>query len=213
MYSKATAAVWWPIQFSLFILDLESQVRKLQFFHTFSVILKLSNYRKCMGKSRLSKNWSRTSLHSRFCVLFLWTRKLLFSKRKHRIYEFRKKYRTLNSNKNLRISRHLALITHDARLVPSRYLSFFWVERRLGIRLRRARAFWLGRKTQKFSGTNQKWERRRPFGTGLIRHCPQGLFSPFFTFLRAIFSRPFRLSLAPTICPWVSEDGTPLLVC
>ena len=25
-------------------------------------------------------------------------------------------------------------------------------------------------------------------------------------FLRAIFSRSFRLSLAPTICPWVSED-------
>ena len=65
---------------------------------------------------------------------------------------------------------------------------------------------WLGRKTQKFSGTNQKSERRRPFGTGLVRHCPQGLFPPFFTFLRAIFSRPFRLSLAPTICPWVSED-------
>ena len=34
----------------------------------------------------------------------------------------------------------------------------------------------------------------------------QGIFSPFFTFFRAIFSRPFRLSLAPTICPWVSED-------
>ena len=33
-------------------------------------------------------------------------------------------------------------------------------------------------------------------------------FSPFFTFLRAIFSSPFRLSLAPTICPWVSEDGS-----
>ena len=35
-----------------------------------------------------------------------------------------------------------------------------------------------------------------------------------FTFLRAIFSRPFRLSLAPTICPWVPEDDlktTPLL--
>ena len=31
--------------------------------------------------------------------------------------------------------------------------------------------------------------------------------SPFFTFLRAIFSRPFRLSLAPAIFPWVSEDG------
>ena len=44
-------------------------------------------------------------------------------------------------------------------------------------------------------------------GTGLVRHCPQGLFSPFFTFLRAIFSRPFRPSLAPTICPWVSEDA------
>ena len=42
---------------------------------------------------------------------------------------------------------------------------------------------------------------------GQIRHCPQGLFSLFFTFLRAIFFRPFRLSLAPTICPWVSEDG------
>ena len=32
--------------------------------------------------------------------------------------------------------------------------------------------------------------------------------SPSFSFLRAIFFRPFRLSLAPTICPWVSEDGS-----
>ena len=63
----------------------------------------------------------------------------------------------------------------------------------------------LGRKTQTFSGTNQKAERRRPSGTGLVRHCPQGLFSPFFTFLRVIFFRPFRLSLALTICPWVSD--------
>ena len=55
---------------------------------------------------------------------------------------------------------------------------------------------------------NQKPEWRRPFWTGLVRHCPQGLFSPFFSFLRAIFFRPFRLSLAPTICPWVSEDGS-----
>ena len=47
----------------------------------------------------------------------------------------------------------------------------------------RRSAFWSGGKTQKFSGTNQKSERRRPFGTGLVRHCPQGLFSPFFTFL------------------------------
>ena len=54
---------------------------------------------------------------------------------------------------------------------------------------------------------NQKAEQWWPFGTGLVRHCPQGLFSPFFTFLRAIFFRSFRLSLAPTICPWVSEDA------
>ena len=71
---------------------------------------------------------------------------------------------------------------------------------------RRRSAFWLGRKTQKFSGTNQKPERRRPFGTGLVRHCPQGLFSSFFTFLCAIFFHPFRFYLALTICPWVSED-------
>ena len=71
---------------------------------------------------------------------------------------------------------------------------------------RRPSAFWLGRKTQKFSGTNQKSEWRRPFETGLVRHCPQGLFLPFFTFLCTLFFRPFRLSLAPTICAWVSED-------
>ena len=61
--------------------------------------------------------------------------------------------------------------------------------------------------TYQFSGTNQKPERRRPFGTGLVRHCPQGLFPPFFTFLRALFFRPFRLSLVPFIRPWVSEDA------
>ena len=31
--------------------------------------------------------------------------------------------------------------------------------------------------------------------------------TPFFTFLRGTFFRPFRLSVAPFICPWVSEDG------
>ena len=77
---------------------------------------------------------------------------------------------------------------------------------------RRCSAFLLGRKTQTFSGTNQKPERRRPFGTCLVRHCPQGLFSPFFIFLCAIFSRSFRLSLAPTICPWVSEDESVLVL-
>ena len=64
---------------------------------------------------------------------------------------------------------------------------------------------------QKFSGTNQKPERPQQFGTGLVRHYPQGLFSLFFSFLRAIFFRLFRLSLAPTICPWVSEDDAHLL--
>ena len=54
----------------------------------------------------------------------------------------------------------------------------------------------------KFSGTNQKPERRRPFGTGLVRHCPQGLFSPFFTFLRAIyFSASLDFSLSPLSAP------------
>ena len=47
----------------------------------------------------------------------------------------------------------------------------------------------------KFSGTNQKPERRRPFGTGLVRQCPQGLFSPFFTFLGAIYF-PARLDFS-----------------
>ena len=47
-------------------------------------------------------------------------------------------------------------------------------------------------------------------GTGLVKHCQQGLFSPFLTFVGAIFFRPFRLSLAPTICPWVCEDAMEL---
>ena len=36
-------------------------------------IRRYQNYRTCMEKLRFSKNWSRTSLHSRFIVLFLWT--------------------------------------------------------------------------------------------------------------------------------------------
>ena len=50
------------------------------------------------------------------------------------------------------------------------------------------------------------WPRGIMSNQHLVRHCPQGLFLPFFTFLRAIFPPPFRLSLALTICPWVSED-------
>ena len=54
---------------------------------------------------------------------------------------------------------------------------------------------------------HQQEARTAAFGIGLVRPCPQGLFSPFFTFLRAIFFHSFRVSLAPTICSWVSEDG------
>ena len=72
---------------------------------------------------------------------------------------------------------------------------------------RRRSGFRLVPEKHKFSGTNQKPERRRQFGTGLVRHCPQGLFWPFFTFLLCHIFPPVRLSLAPTICLWVSEDG------
>ena len=72
---------------------------------------------------------------------------------------------------------------------------------------RRRSNFWLVRGNFCVFLPNQEAERRRPFGTGLVSHCAQGLFSPFFTFLRAIFFRPFRLSLALTICPWVYEGG------
>ena len=59
-----------------------------------------------------------------------------------------------------------------------------------------------------FSGTNQKPERRRPFGTGLVRHCPQGLFSPFFTFLRAIyFSARLDFFSSP-----LSAPGSPRMI-
>ena len=73
---------------------------------------------------------------------------------------------------------------------------------------RRFSGSWLVPENLCFSCTNQKPEWRRPFGTGLVRYCSRGLFSPFFTFLRAKFFRPFRLSLVPTICPWVSEDDS-----
>ena len=72
---------------------------------------------------------------------------------------------------------------------------------------RRCSGFWLVPENVCVFVPNQKPERRRPFRTGVVRYCPLGLFSPFFTFLLAIFFRPFRLSLAPTICSWVSEDG------
>ena len=43
------------------------------------------------------------------------------------------------------------------------------------------------KKKQRFFDTNQKPERLRPFGTGPVRLCPQGLLVSFFTFLRRIF--------------------------
>ena len=52
-------------------------------------------------------------------------------------------------------------------------------------------------------------ERRRPFGTGLVRHCPQGLFSPFFTFLRAIY---FFARLDFSSSP-LSAPGSPRMPC
>ena len=69
---------------------------------------------------------------------------------------------------------------------------------------RRRSAFWLGRKAQKFSGTNQKAERQRPFGTGLVRHCLQGLFSPFFTFLL-----PYSSARLDFPSPPLSAPGSP----
>ena len=62
-----------------------------------------------------------------------------------------------------------------------------------------------------FSGTNQKPERRRPFRTGLVRHCPQGLFSPFFTFLRALFFGRLDFSSPPLSAPGSPRIGIRLL--
>ena len=96
-----------------------SVFRKPWFSHTFSVIRQYQNYRKCMEKLRFSKNWSQTSLHSRFCVLFLWTRKSLISKRKHQNNIWiQEELAGFDSNTNLLIiiSHHLALITHDATM-------------------------------------------------------------------------------------------------
>ena len=56
------------------------------------------------------------------------------------------------------------------------------------------------------SGGEGKSKRAGKYGTKKSKERREELFSPFFTFLRATFFRPFRLSLDPTICPWVSED-------
>ena len=57
------------------------------------------------------------------------------------------------------------------------------------------------------SGGRGKTKRAGKNGAKKSKERREELFSQFFTFLRAIFFRLFSLSLAPTICPWVSEDG------
>ena len=73
---------------------------------------------------------------------------------------------------------------------------------------RRHSGFRLVPEKHKFSGTNQEPEKRRPFGTGLVYIVPRASSRrSLLFFVPYIFFRPFRLSLAPFICPWVSDDG------
>ena len=60
------------------------------------------------------------------------------------------------------------------------------------------------------SGGEESLNRRENMAQKKSKERPEELFSLFFTFLRALFSRPFRISLAPTICAWISEDGRDL---
>ena len=60
------------------------------------------------------------------------------------------------------------------------------------------------------SGGEESLNRRENMAQKKSKERPEELFSLFFTFLRALFFRPFRLSLAPTICAWISEDGRDL---
>ena len=66
---------------------------------------------------------------------------------------------------------------------------------------RRRSAFLLGRKTQTFSGTNQKPERRRPFGTGLVRHCPRGSSCRLLLFFVPYFSNHLDFPSPPLSAP------------
>ena len=74
---------------------------------------------------------------------------------------------------------------------------------------KRSPQFWLligAKKTQVFWHQSEA-RTTVTFWNWSCKTLSQGLFSPFFAFLRATFFRPFRLSLVPTICPWVSEDA------
>ena len=56
----------------------------------------------------------------------------------------------------------------------------------------------------KFSGTNQKPERRRPFGTGLVRQCPQGSSRRSLLFFVPHFSACLHFPSSP-----ISAPGSP----
>ena len=58
--------------------------------------------------------------------------------------------------------------------------------------------------TMSYQTSSKRWP---PFWLLIGARKTQVFKFPFFTFLRAIFSRPFRLSLVPTISPRVSEDA------
>ena len=58
-----------------------------------------------------------------------------------------------------------------------------------------------------FSGTNQKPERQRPFGTGLVRHCPQGLSRRSLLFFVPYFSACLDFPSSP-----LSAPGSPRMI-
>ena len=72
---------------------------------------------------------------------------------------------------------------------------------------RRRSDFWLVPENFCVFLPNQKAERRQPFGTGLVRHCPQGHFLLFFTFLRAIFFCRLDFPSPPLSAPGFPKMG------
>ena len=63
------------------------------------------------------------------------------------------------------------------------------------------------KRAEKYGTKESKERREETLGTNFLPDQFQTVAGrQFQTVGRAIFSRPFRLSLAPSICPWVSED-------
>ena len=60
-------------------------------------------------------------------------------------------------------------------------------------------------KKRKFSGTNQRLELLRPFGTSPLKPCPQGLFLSFLTFFRP----NFFLARSDFSLPLLTAPGSP----